>query len=575
MSTDAESTGAQLILDILADEGVEVVFGYPGGAIMPLYDALYTHHIEHVLTRHEQAASFAAGGYARATGRVGVCLATSGPGATNLITGILDAQMDSVPLVAITGQVRTPLMGTDAFQEADVTSIAGGATKRAVLVRDVNDLERVLRAAFRIARGPRPGAVLVDIPQDILKAKCKPFDPFAARPLPLRTERPDDSALEKAIALIREAKNPVAIVGGGARSAGATHLFREFVGLLQMPHTATINGIGCASPGDPRFLGMVGMHGWKAANLAVNQADLVLALGMRFDDRVTGRPDKFARNAKIVHADIDASEFGKVIKPTVALRGDLRATLAQLIQRLVGTDNVPSFGPWSIEAKALGGPPPPDRSTPDGVLSATEVLDEFFAHCPEDAIVSTDVGQHQMWAAQRQHSTHPRNFLTSAGLGAMGFGLPAAMGAQLAFPDRPCIAIVGDGGFQMSIAELATLRRHSLPVKILLIDNRRLGMVRQWQELFFEKRYSATDLSDNPDFVAVAHGYGIRAEIVDNAHDLPGAIDRFIRAKEPTLLHCACFEDENVWPLIPPGASCVDAIDARPVEALSGEVVPA
>jgi acetolactate synthase-1/2/3 large subunit len=453
-------------------------------------------------------------------------------------------------------------MGTDGFQEADVTSIMGPVTKRSVCVRDVRDLERVVRAAFRVARGPRPGPVLVDIPSDILKAKCPPMDPFAARPVPATPEYPDDAALDETIALLRAAQRPVAIVGGGARSANAVYLFRELTAMLELPHTATINGLGCATPGDPRFLGMLGMHGWKAANLAVNSADVLLALGMRFDDRVTGKPDRFARNAKIVHADVDASEFGKIVPISVALRGDLRQTLERLVRRL-GRDKMPSFAGWAAEAKALGGALPADRA-PHGELSATDVLDAFFAVAPDDTIVSTDVGQHQMWAAQRQRAIHPRNFITSAGLGSMGFGLPAAIGAQFAHPDRTVVAVCGDGGFQMSMSELATLRRHQLPVKILLIDNQRLGMVRQWQELFYERRYSHTDLSDNPDFVTIASGYGIRAERVEDAGELRDAIERFLGTKEPALLHCACFPAENVWPLIPPGATVDDAMEGAP-----------
>jgi acetolactate synthase-1/2/3 large subunit len=562
VSEPAEATGSQLVLDVLADEGVEVVFGYPGGAIMPLYDALYGHQIKHILTRHEQGAAFAAGGFARSSGKVGVCLGTSGPGATNLVTGILDAYMDSVPVVAITGQVRTVLMGTDAFQEADVTSIMGPATKRAVCVRDVNDLERVLRNAFRIARGPRPGPVLVDIPNDVLKAKCAPFNPNAPRPVPSNYERPDAAALEEAIALIAAAERPVAMIGGGARSSNAAPMFRELMELLKMPHTATINGLGCAAPGDPRFLGMVGMHGWKAANLAVHQADLILALGMRFDDRVTGRVDRFARNAAIVHADIDASEFGKIVQVKVALRGDLRQSLTHLLQRMAGRP-MPNFEAWAAEAAALGGPLPQDRM-PDGELSATDVLDEFFALAPGDAIVSTDVGQHQMWAAQRHRATHPRNFITSAGLGTMGFGVPAAIGAQFANPHRAVFAIVGDGGFQMTMPELGTIRRYELPVKILLIDNQRLGMVRQWQELFYERRYSATDLSDNPDFVMIVKGYGIQAERVQDGGELRDALERFIRADGPAFLHCACFPHENCWPMIPAGGTAADVMEGAP-----------
>ncbi len=568
-----ESSGARLVLDLLSNEGVDTIFGYPGGAIMPLYDAMLGHRLVHVLTRHEQAASFAAGGYARATGRVGVCIATSGPGATNLITGLLDAQMDSIPVVAITGQVRTAVMGTDAFQEADVASIAGPVTKRSVCVRDVADLERTLRAAFRVARGPRPGPVLVDIPQDVLKAAVAPFDPFAARAAGGVPLRPDDAALDAAIALLRGARRPVAIAGGGVRSAGAAHLFRKLCAQLELPHTATINGLGCAAPGDPRFLGMLGMHGWKAANLAVAEADVVLALGMRFDDRVTGRPDKFARNAKFIHADIDGSEIGKIVPAEVALHGDLRETLTHLLRRL-DARGLPAFAGWSEEARALGGPLPVDRA-PAGELSATDVLDRLFATLPSDAIVATDVGQHQMWAAQRQRATDPRNFLTSAGLGAMGFGLPAAIGAQMAFPGRTVVAVVGDGGFQMSLSELATLRRYELPVKILLIDNRRLGMVRQWQELFYEQRYSSTDLSDNPDFPAIARAYGLRAECVAEPGELDGAMRRFIGAREAMLLHCACFPTENCWPLIPPGASVHDAMGPAPEPEPQPEPEPA
>ena len=568
MSEPADCTGAQLILEILADEGVDVVFGYPGGAIMPLYDALHGHRMRHILTRHEGGAAFAAGGYARASGRVGVCLATSGPGATNLVTGLLDAHMDSVPVVAITGQVRTALMGTDGFQEADVTSIMGPVTKRSVCVRDVRDLERTMRAAFRVARGPRPGPVLVDVPTDILKARCPRVDLFAAREVAAAGDRPSAEALDETIALLREAKRPVAIVGGGARSANATHMFRELCAMLRLPYTATINGLGCASPGDPNFLGMLGMHGWKAANLAVNDADLLLALGMRFDDRVTGRPDRFARKATIVHADVDATEFGKVMPVRVALRGDLRGTLSALLQRLAAEPARPTFAAWAHTARALGGPLPSDRA-PLGELSATDTIDALVAHMPGDTILTTDVGQHQMWAAQRQRSTHPRNFITSAGLGAMGFGVPAAIGAQLAHPDRTVVAVVGDGGFQMSLPELGTLRRYGLPIKIVLIDNRRLGMVRQWQELFYDNRFSHTDLSDNPDFVAIARGYGMHAEAVSDTGELRDAFERLLAAKEPALLHCTCFPTENVWPLIPPGGSADDVLEGRPEPVLA------
>jgi len=570
MANAATTTGAQLTLDILVDEGVDVMFGYPGGAIMPLYDALYGHGIRHVLTRHEQGAAFAAGGYARSTGKVGVCCATSGPGATNLVTGLLDAQMDSVPIVALTGQVRTDLMGTDGFQEADTVSIMRGATKYAVCVRHVEDLERTLRAAFRVARGPRPGVVLVDIPTDVFKAKCAPMRVAVAAEPPSAASRPAPelaAALDRTIELLREAKKPMLLVGGGARSSGAVAEFRELCTRLRAPHASTINGLGCGRPGDPGYLGMLGMHGWKAANIAVHEADVILALGMRFDDRVTGKPDRFAVSAKIVHADVDPNELGKIVPVAVKLPGDLRVTLRALLDRLAETAH-PTFEAWSAQARELGGPLPRDRA-PDGEMSATDALDAFFRAAPADAVVVTDVGQHQMWAAQRQLAADPKNFITSAGLGSMGFGLPAALGAQVGNPDRPVIAICGDGGFQMTLNELATLRRYEIPLKILLIDNRRLGMVRQWQELFYDKRYSATDLSDNPDFVAIARGYHLASESVSALADLPGALERLLAAKEPMLLHCGCYPSENVWPLIPSGTGVTEMMEGTPLRTTS------
>ncbi len=562
------TTGAQLVLDILADEGVDTMFGYPGGTIMPLYDKMVGGPIHHVLTRHEQAAAFAAGGYARSTGSVGVCVATSGPGATNLLTGLLDALMDSIPIVALTGQVRTGLMGTDGFQEADVASIMSPATKRAVCVRNVDDLERTLRAAFRLARGPRPGPVLVDIPTDVLKASCKPMGPRTIfPPAPAKPGRASDEAIAKAIELLATAKRPFAIVGGGAKAANAVELFRSFCAMLKIPYAATINGIGCSIPDDEHYLGMIGMHGWKEANIAAQHSDVIFALGMRFDDRVTGRVDRFAQNAKIVHADIDASEFNKIMKIELALPGDLRDTLARLVAGIAARPGMPSFDSWAHQAHAARKPLPRDRA-PHGEMSATDLLDAFFERVPEDAIVVTDVGQHQMWAAQRQRATHPRSFITSAGLGAMGFGLPTAIGAKIANPNRPVYVIVGDGGFQMSIAELATVHRYELPMKILLIDNRRLGMVRQWQELFYDRNYSATTLHCNPDFVTVARGYGLRGEAVASIEEAGDALDNFIRSKEAMLLHCECFPMENVWPLIPPGATVDEAMEGASAVAV-------
>ncbi|HEY4439862.1 MAG TPA: biosynthetic-type acetolactate synthase large subunit [Candidatus Elarobacter sp.] len=554
--------GAQTVVAALGREGVDFIFGYPGGAIMPMYDALFQHPVRHVLCRHEAAAVFAASGYARTSGRVGVCCATSGPGATNLVTGLTDAFMDSVPVVAITGQVRTELMGTDGFQEADVCAITQGVTKMNFLVTDPAKIASTLHEAFALARSGRPGPVLVDIPNDLLKAQIDPA--FAeSQPLPVRAEsrpRIDDAAIRDAVARIRAARRPVAIIGGGVR-ADAVEAYRTFVSLLGLPHASTIMGLGAGSYHDPAFLGMLGMHGLKAANKAVQRADVLIALGMRFDDRVTGKPDRFARTAQVIHADIDATEFGKIIRPDVTLHGDLRDTLEALVAELVRTQ-VPRFDDWAVEARLLGGPLPSDRVN-EHVLSATDVLDRFFAALPENAVVTTDVGQHQMWAAQRARPTHPRNFATSAGLGAMGFGFPAAIGAQFARPDAPVFAVVGDGGFQMCLPELATLRRYKVPAKVLLIDNQNLGMVRQWQELFFSERYSATNLADNPDFAAIARAYGIEAFFANDPAGADETIRRFVDHQGPALLHAACHPTENVWPMIPAGMTVDDLMEAR------------
>ena len=554
--------GALAVVEALEREGVDVIFGYPGGAIMPLYDALYEHRVRHILVRHEAAASFAASGYARTTGRVGVCCATSGPGATNLVTGLLDAMMDSVPLVAITGQVRSELMGTDGFQEADVCAITQSVTKRNMLVTDAADIAATLAEAFALARAGRPGPVLVDIPSDVLKAKLDSDAVTPVRPAARHNKGPrvSDAAVRDAVARVRSARRPVAIIGGGVR-ADAVEAYRALVAMLGLPHAATINALGAADPGDANYLGMLGMHGLKAANKAVQRADLILALGMRFDDRVTGKPDRFARDTVVVHADIDATEFGKIIAADVTLHGDLRPTLEALAAAFAD-GHVPRFDDWAIEARLLGGALPSDNVAAH-VLSATDVLDRFFAAAPDDAIVTTDVGQHQMWAAQRARPSHPRNYATSAGLGAMGFGFPAAVGAAFGRPSAPVFAIVGDGGFQMCLPELATLRRYDVPVKILLIDNQNLGMVRQWQELFFSERYSATNLADNPDFAAIGEAYGITTFRLESPSGADDVIERFIATRGPALLHAACHPTENVWPMIPAGMTVDDLMEAR------------
>jgi acetolactate synthase-1/2/3 large subunit len=551
--------GGDAVLDALEHEGVEVIFGYPGGTIMPFYDALYGHPMRHILVRHEAAAAFAAGGYARSSGRVGVCCATSGPGATNLVTGLVDAMMDSVPVVAITGQVRTGLMGTDGFQEADVCAITQCTTKASFLVTDPSKIYATVREAFDLARSGRPGPVLVDIPTDILKA---PYPTTVAQPRKVRTERPLPSAdaLRSAAALIRAAHKPLAIAGGGVRDPKAVAAFRQLCMLLRIPHTMTICGLGAADPHSSRSLGMVGMHGTKAANLAVAAADLLLCFGMRFDDRVTGRPDRFASKATIVHNDIDPSEFNKIVPTRVCLHGDAADVLPALIAELQD-GHVPRFDDWAVEAQQYGMSLPQDRS--DDHLSATDFLDRFFAQMPEDGVVTVDVGQHQMWSAQRIRPLLPRHFVTSAGLGSMGFGFPAGVGACFANPGKPVFAIVGDGGFQMTMMELATVKRYQVPVKIIIVDNRNLGMVRQWQELFYDERYSATNLSDNPDFCTIASAYDIAGYRIDQGSDVDRELAAFIAHQGPALLHVSCYPVENVWPMIPAGGVVEDLMEAK------------
>ena len=553
-------TGAQIVLDVLADEGVEVAFGYPGGAIMPLYDALYGHTVRHILVRHEAAAAFAASGYARSTGRPGVCIATSGPGATNLITGIADAMLDNIPLVALTGQVRTSVHGTDAFQEVDIVGATAGFTKSAVVVTHVDEIEPALRRAFELARGPRPGPVLVDLPTDVMKATTSA--PGHATRRRNTFAQCGDETVTAALQAISQSARPLAMVGGGVRW-NATQAYRRFCALTRMPSCSTLHGIGAPHPGDPRYFGMAGMHGSKRANMAIQQADCIIALGMRFDDRITGDPKLFAPNARtIIHADIDPTEFGKSVRCDIALRGDIVATL-EALTRLAEEAALPCYDAWTAhirhEDEAL--PVDPARSSH---LSATDTLDAFLAELPSDAIVATDVGQHQMWAAQRIRPRDAQSFLSSGGLGSMGFGLPAAIGAQIAHPDRPVFCVIGDGGFQMCMAELATLRRYDLPVKILLIDNAHLGMVRQWQQIFFDDRRSETHLPENPEFSTIASAYEIRAERISGGDNPAAAIHRFIHTRGAALLHCSCHPFENVWPLIPSGTSVAQMIEALP-----------
>ncbi len=552
--------GAELVWATLRAAGVEVVFGYPGGAVIPLYDALEGSGVRHVLTRHEQGAAFAAEGYARATGRCGVAIATSGPGATNLVTGIADAKMDSVPLLCITGQVRSSLLGTDAFQETDIFDLTLPLTKWSRLVKSADEIPAVLEEAMHHATTGRPGPVLVDLPVDVLKARSS-VPPSGAYTPPRRKRAPGFPATAAA-ALLREAQRPVLLIGGGVKLAGAVEETRRLLDWLQIPAGATVHGLGVIPNEAPYALGMVGMHGTRRANLALHEADLLVIFGARLDDRVTGDPGRFAPEARVVHFDIDPAQLDRVRRGDLAVIGDLAQTLPQLRAALASAQ-LPDYTRWRNVACGA------DRADPEPNargLAPVRFLDRLFAELrrrTEEAFVVADVGQHQMWAAQRYRAAFPRGFITSGGLGAMGFALPAAIGVQLARPETPVVCISGDGGFQMNIQELATIRRCQLGLKVLVVDNQYLGMVRQWQQLFYQRNYAETDLSDNPDFVAIAAAYGIPGERIQadpaspSGTDAQGeaAIERFLAAPGAAMLVYSCPQEANVFPMVPSGAS--------------------
>ncbi|HAZ54955.1 MAG TPA: acetolactate synthase large subunit [Franconibacter helveticus] len=537
--------GAQWVVHALRAQGVETVFGYPGGAIMPVYDALYDGGVEHLLCRHEQGAAMAAIGYARATGKTGVCIATSGPGATNLITGLADALLDSIPVVAITGQVAAPFIGTDAFQEVDVLGLSLACTKHSFLVESLEELPRVIAEAFAVANAGRPGPVLVDIPKDIQLASGE-LEPW------LSTIESDDelphAELEQARQLLARAQKPMLYVGGGVGMAQAVPALREFMAATRMPSVVTLKGLGAVDAADPFYLGMLGMHGTKAANLAVQECDLLIAVGARFDDRVTGKLNTFAPHASVIHMDIDPAELNKLRQAHVALRGDLNALLPALQQPLAIED-------WRQTVAQLRDGQSWRYDHPGEAIYAPLLLKQLSDRKPRDSVVTTDVGQHQMWTAQHMSFSRPENFITSSGLGTMGFGLPAAVGAQVARPEDTVICISGDGSFMMNIQELGTVKRKQLPLKIVLLDNQRLGMVRQWQQLFFAERYSETTLTDNPDFLMLASAFGIPGQRITRKDQVEAALETMLNSEGPYLLHVSIDELENVWPLVPPGAS--------------------
>ena len=545
-------SGAEMVVRSLIDQGVKQVFGYPGGAVLDIYDALHTvGGIDHVLVRHEQAAVHMADGLARATGEVGVVLVTSGPGATNAITGIATAYMDSIPLVVLSGQVATSLIGYDAFQECDMVGISLPVVKHSFLVKQTQDIPQVLKKAFWLAASGRPGPVVVDLPKDILNPANKlPY--IWPESVSMRSYNPTTSGhkgqIKRALQTLVAAKKPVVYVGGGAITAGCHQQLKETVEALNLPVVSSLMGLGAFPATHRQALGMLGMHGTKAANFAVQECDLLIAVGARFDDRVTGKLNTFAPLASVIHMDIDPAEMNKLRQAHVALQGDLNALLPALQQPL-------NINDWQQYCAQLRDEHTWRYDHPGDAIYAPLLLKQLSDRKPADCVVTTDVGQHQMWAAQHIAHTRPENFITSSGLGTMGFGLPAAVGAQVARPNDTVVCISGDGSFMMNVQELGTVKRKQLPLKIVLLDNQRLGMVRQWQQLFFQERYSETTLTDNPDFLMLASAFGIPGQHITRKDQVEAALDTMLNSDGPYLLHVSIDELENVWPLVPPGAS--------------------
>ena len=552
--------GSEIVVECLKEQGVDTVFGYPGGAILNIYDALYQHsdEIRHILTSHEQGAAHAADGYARATGRVGVCLATSGPGATNLVTGIATAYMDSVPMVAITANVTLPMLGKDSFQEVDIAGVTMPITKHGYIVKNVEQLADTIRKAFEIARSGRPGPVLVDITKDVTAAMCE-FTPVEIK-MPERKTSYTEADMEQVLQYIQEAEKPYIYLGGGAVISEASAEVAEFAQLIDAPVCDTLMGKGAFDGTSPRYTGMIGMHGTKTSNLGVSQCDLLVALGARFSDRVIGNPKKFAEGAKIVHIDIDAAEINKNIRVDASLTGDLKAVLTELNARIAkqGKKNHPDWMQTIAELKEKY-PLKYDEEN----LSCPYVIEELDRITKGEALITTDVRQHQMWAAQYYKYTQPRTFLSSGGLGTMGYGLGACIGAQVGQPDRLCVNIAGDGCFRMNMNELATASRYHIPIIQIVINNHVLGMVRQWQTLFYGKRYSQTVLKDEVDFCKVAEGLGCAAIRVTSKEEVAPAIEQAIAMKAPVLIECVIPEDDKVFPMVPAGAPIDQVFDGE------------
>lgn len=554
-------TGAEIVVACLKEQGVDTVFGYPGGTILNVYDALYKHsdEIRHILTSHEQGAAHAADGYARATGKVGVCLATSGPGATNLVTGIATAYMDSVPMVAITCNVNLPLLGKDSFQEVDIAGVTMPITKHGYIVKDVSILADTIRKAFAIAGSGRPGPVLVDITKDVTAAQFE-YQEKKPEALPVK-KKYEEEDIEKAVALMKEAKKPYIYVGGGAVISGAYQEVRKLSGLLDAPVCDTLMAKGVMDGHSDYYTGMIGMHGTKTSNFGVSECDLLVALGARFSDRVVGNASAFAKNAKVLHIDIDAAEINKNIHSDAFVVGDLKEVLTKINEKLPEQEHPE----WIAHIKELKEKYP--LSYDHSVLSCPYIMEEIDKATEGKAIITTDVGQHQMWAAQYYKYTEPRTFLSSGGLGTMGYGLGACIGAKCGRPEKICINIGGDGCFRMNMNELATASRYQIPIIQVVINNHVLGMVRQWQTLFYEKRYSQTVLDDGVDFCMVAKGLGCEAFRVTTKEEFDEAIRKAIELKKPVVLDCMIGEDDKVFPMVPAGAPISEAFDASDMEA--------
>lgn len=558
--------GANILLESLSRVGVDTIFGYPGGSVIPIYDAIYEFEkINHYFSRHEQGASHEADGYARSTGKVGVCLATSGPGATNLVTGIMTAHMDSVPLLAITGQVASSLLGKDAFQESDIVGITLPITKMNYLVKSIRELPMIIKEAYYIASTGRPGPVLIDIPKDIQveEISIEEFEELFKAEVQLEGYVPNyvghPNQIRKAIEMIKEAKRPLIIAGAGIIKSRAWDELRTLAEKMDIPVTSTLLGLGSFPSDHELALDMLGMHGTVAANFATDHADLIIAAGMRFDDRIAGDPENFCKNSKIIHIDIDPAEIEKNKCVDVPIVGDLKGVLAEFNKRLTDTEN----RQWVEEIKAWKKEYPMVYVSQSEKLMPQEVLEYVDNIVKGEAIVATDVGQHQMWAAQFLRFNHPNTMLTSGGSGTMGFGLPAAIGAQVGNPDKLVIAVVGDGGFQMTYQELMMLKQYNLPVKILLLNNSYLGMVRQWQEIFFDRRYSSVGLDINPDFEKIGQAYGIDTVTINTREEMEEKLEVLIKSNEPAIINCIIEREANVFPMIPSGKSVADMMGIR------------